>query len=241
MMKLPNFLQKLSPLGVATLGAIAATGMAIAPAQADDLMGELPWLNGTSDFVDSATDSFDMVGDTFEVNFSPTFGSLTGVAPVQAPTFDFVPPFTPVPDFYPINGNAGTGNITFENILLVAPAPGVTAEAEFKNNDLISFNFGNGVTAELAAGSTFLGELKNDDAVEFELITGEWEFTFDATTPTPGMAEAFSSTFLFGQAAGTETGTYEAEGIIGVPEPGSILGLLAVGGLGLGMKRKKQQ
>ena len=47
----------------------------------------------------------------------------------------------------------------------------------------------------------------------------------------------------FGQAVGSEGdgGGYQGEVVVGVtaPEPATILGLLAVGGLGLGLKRKK--
>ncbi len=252
------FSQKLAALGVAALGAIAATGIATAPAQAFTMTSVLEWDDGTSDFVEDATAVFNGGAntsnpngpinlDTFDVTFSPF--SLGETAAVFIADGDFAPHFPGLPDFFdivPSDSAVGTFGLKLDGVYNTnPPATGIDIAAEFELQNTLTFTFdtdgiagasADDVTATLAAGSLFLGELKDDDAVEFELELGEWEFTI------PGMsATAFSSTFEFGQVAQSSGGGYQAEGIVGVPEPGTILGLLAVGGLGLGMKRKKLQ
>jgi hypothetical protein len=244
-MKKFNFLS----LGMASLGSIAALGIATAPAQAL-VGGTLEWDNGTSDFIDGATASFGNVGDSFDVIFSPD-----DVAAVFIADGHFEPFFNP-PELVPLVPPGGVLG-TFENIQVLDPPfpPGVDAEAEYQlTNDLV-FTFdidgsgdvsGGDLVATLAAGSEFLGELLVDDAVEFEKTIGEWEFSIPEFIDDDGNvieAKTFfsnSSILEFGQTAGASGGGYIAEATKGVPEPGTIIGLFAVGGLGLGLKRKKQ-
>ena len=238
-------------LGSLAVGAITATFIASAPAGAVSLVGSLEWTNGTSSFLEQVdADTFNTLNATFDVTFSDlgTFAS-------DFSTGDFNPFFGTPPQavgdvFEPV------GPITFRNIELIDPPfpSGIEDEAVFRNDDVIVFRFDtatlpdgdDGVTGPVTAtlaNSTFLGELREDGAVELELADGEW--VFDAPNE-PGFDStmAFSSVFEFGQDAGSPRGTYDASGSTRdmgkVPEPASILGLLAVGSLGMALKCKKQ-
>ncbi len=243
------------------LGVLTGVGITAAPAQAAGFTqtSTLEWDNGTSNFRDDAATTFDPadVDDTFNVTFSPA--SITGEAAVFAASGDFAPYFN-LGSVYTVNGGLGateTFIIDKASIITVGSA----IEAEFTLDNDLQFIFepvdvpGASVTATLPQfqqngdPTKFLGELIQDGSVEFELEEGEWEFVIN----DPGLGAdpiiegtAASSVMEFGQDAfSTVGGNYGADGTVvvvanGVPEPASILGLLAVGGLGLGLKRKKQ-
>jgi len=223
--KLTKILSGVAVLGIAT--AIAA------PAQAFTVESTLEWDNGTDDF--NAEVDF-TGGNTFDVVFSPA--ALGGVSAVFIATGDFAPYFqVPPPTFIPLLPPP-TGSFTYVDETLT---PGIF---EYSLDSDLTFTFdttaqGNGspVTATLPAGSIFLGEVGPGNSVEFELESGQWEFTL----PNGHTGTAFSSVFEFGDLPTTGGGTYDAEGVVGVPEPASLLGLLAVGGLGLVSKLKKQK
>ena len=242
----PQFLTQIIP----AIAVIAGVGIAAAPAQAADFnapLSTLEWDDATTDFNPEATAVFDGGAgntETFDVTFSPE--SLGGVASVFIATGDFDPYFNP-PEFVPVSGATGTFGLVSGGVFNPdPPADGIATAAEFELQNALTFTFdttasGNGspVTATLPEGTEFLGELKDDGAVEFELELGEWEFTL----PNGVTGTAEDSVFEFGDLVGEAGGTYGAEGEVvhaGVPEPTTILGLLAVGGLSLGLKRKKQ-
>ncbi|MGB5769821.1 MAG: PEP-CTERM sorting domain-containing protein, partial [Crocosphaera sp.] len=148
---------------------------------------------------------------------------------------------------FPVTSATGTfGNFMAD----VPPIDGTQASGSFDLLNNLVFEFDSGivgdptdnVVATLRADAEFEGELLEDDAVEFELLLGEWEFFLPATDEFDEKTLFAESSILeFGQSAGSIGGGYVAEGTdIKVPEPASLLGLLAVGGLGLGLKRKKQ-
>lgn len=232
----PNLLQKLAIAGVST--AIAATTIAVAPAQAQIITGTLEWNNGTTNFNPITVDG---VFQDFDVTFSPGEGSepdLGGQASVFIATGVFAPYFTDLPAFFPINGGAGaTGSFEFVE---ETGGPGAQ-EAIYELDGSLEFDFGNGVTATLPDGAEFLAIVEEDEADELALLGGEgseWIFS----VPEVGTFTADDSVFEFGDLTGDAGGTYTAEGEISdVPEPASMLGILAVGGLGLATRRKKAQ
>lgn len=245
-----NLLQKLAPVGVAAFGAISVIGIAAAPAQAAGFTqtSTLEWDNGTSDFVDDVVEIFDEFGNvgaptSFDVTFSP--GSLGGQAAVFFATGDFGPFFTPppLPQFFDVSGADATFVINSTPIMV-----GVDLEAEFLLDGPLTFEFDArdaSVTATLPDETPFLAQLLPDGSVEFELEDGEWEFVIDPNADGEEniMGRARSSVIEFGQDALAPNGSYAAQGTAtrrAVPEPTTILSLLAVGGLGLGLKRKKQ-
>ncbi len=236
-----NFL----PLGLASLGSIAALGIATTPVQAQTSTFE--WDDGTSDFVDAATAVFTEEG-SFDVEFSP--GGQAAVFIADGIFADFFPGLTIPPDAALVNTVPTVGTFSFfEDIV---PPPGVDAEALFRLDNELTFEFDTDgdtvidLVGFLPEGSPFLGILNADGSVEFDLEGGasligadgiaEWTATLPDGTI---IAVADSSIFEFGQTAGSSGGAYIGE-LTTTPEPASILGLLAVGGLGLGLKRKKQ-
>jgi hypothetical protein len=233
-----NKLNSLVKLAIASAaGTITAIGITAVPAQAQALEGTFEWDNGTDSFIGEV--DLTTLGNTFDVQFSPD-----DIAAIFIASGDFANFYTPplLEDLVP-SGPTGT----FENVLVIADPlpPGVVAEAEYElSNDLV-FTFdtddsgdasAGDLVATLEAGALFLGEEILDGSVEFELVIGEFLLDapgFDTTT-------ADASAFEFEQTPGSPGGGFVAQTTIAVPEPGTILGLLAVGGLGLGLKRKKQ-
>ena len=262
--------KNLAFLGTLGLGVIAATGIATAPAQAADFeapLSTLEWDDGTDDFNPEVVIPPNNTGsNVFDVVFSPP--NLGGVASVFIATGDFNtffedPPAVELPQFFPIDSGSGTqGQFSF--VSFDAPAgsslpdlPEGGNAAYYKLDNNLEFEFdtnsvvGNGgpVTATLPQDSIFEVVKEPDGAVSAlleggALGLGEWEFTLPATATSPAKtATATDSVFEFGDLVGTDGGTYDAEGEVvheRVPEPASILGLLAVGGLGMAMKSKKQ-
>ena len=226
MLTTPNKLTKILS-GVAVLG--IATAIA-APAQAFTVESTLEWDNGTSDFRNQV--SFTTPGNTFSVDFSPA--SLGGQAAIFIATGDFAPIVGSTPVLVPVTQPA-TGN--FQLIGETGIGTGIF-EYTLLNNLVFDFNgAAEGIVATLPAGASFLGEIGPGNSVEFELEEPtEWVFQIPGHTET-----AFSSVFEFGDLPTAGGGTYDAEGVVGVPEPASLLGLLAVGGLGLVSKLKKQK
>ncbi len=258
-MKKPYLLQKLAPVGVATFSALSVFGIQAVPAHAVGFtapLSTLEWDNGTSSFVEEAAPLFiDNLGDSlnnpapvggdFSVTFSPQ--SLGGVAAVFIATGNFDDFFEP-PELVDIIESLQSAT-TFEIVSEAVDINGVLqAEFELTNDLIFPFDvsgppadfFDDDVFARLLIGDrpTFLGQLLPNGTVEFELEKGDWVF---GIPPDPSVGtRATSSEFIFGQAALAPGGGYQAEGVVTTPEPATILGLLAVGGLGFGLKRKKQ-
>jgi hypothetical protein len=231
-----NQLTKNIVSGAAAIAVLAGVGIAAAPAQSSTLTGELEWDDSTSNFFEDVNPDED---DTFSVTFSPE--ELGGLASVFIATGEFAPPFptTPLapPDFYE----------------LIPPPTGTFKFVRSQNssfiyklqNDLV-FNFDanqNGVFAltedvqvTFKAGEQFLGSFDNG-SVGFEELDVDASVIIAGRTPL-----VLTEELTFGDSVGGTGGEYGAivETTTTVPEPASILGLLAVGGLGLSLKRKKQ-
>ncbi|MGD1698527.1 PEP-CTERM sorting domain-containing protein [Dapis sp. BLCC M229] len=223
------FSQKFAPLGVAALSAIAATSIATAPVQAATVSNgdTAGWGNGTDDFyagVGNDNFSVDLNNGAFLL-----FPSGTGIFE----DFDF-PEILP-PAQFPITMNftkiGGTG--------------AVTDPFKYTLDNNVIFNLGISgdavapITYTQIAGSQF-------DFIKDAVITeGELDLNSNQNGfyTIDGVNYQANETFQLSDLATIGPGgEYDVEAeISSVPEPGTILGLLAVGGLGLGMKRKKQQ
>ncbi len=229
-----NFLPKLAFTSLAS--AIAVFGITNTPVQALE-GGTLEWDDGTDSFIGEV--DFDTLGSTFDVLFSPNELAAVFIADGHfEPFFPGVPPGA----LFPLAPALGE----FVNTDPDLEIPETENSAEFGLTSDLVFEFDNGVVATLPQlGTVIDGELLEDGAVEFELIDGEWEFDLPDNPDTPEFDPKSivvqSSVLEFGQTAASPGGGYIAEATkVTTPEPGTILGLLAVGGLGLGLKRKKQ-
>ena len=234
-----NLLRSLALAGVA---GITATTIGTAPAQAM-LIAALEWDDGTSNFyddivVDGGLDTDDTLA--FTVTFSPDLVAASfNSEGLLNDYFD-----TPPGELFDLNPPAPVSGFRWFDD---GPLPNSEL---YKNNDELVWDFdtgpviaGTSVEVTLPADSEFACILEVDDAVSCNLLIGEFEY---ATTggPSAGFTgTATSSEFDFGQVPGTQAGGYEAEFVEGrgVPEPASMLGILAVGALGFVTKRKQEQ
>lgn len=193
---------------------------------------------------------------TFNVSFSPD-----SIALISGVDGEFLPDFvTPAPPPYAINTLTpaeGTFNfLEFEEVVGNEPYN----EFEYELDGNLVFDYGNGTTVTIADGAIFLGEidvaadLTTPEGVEFELLAGDFIVNTDGDTYTVGegtscaplthcrvIGEVFEFAEAFNSTVG---GVYDGEVVVEqrtkTPEPGTILGLLAISGLGLELKRKKQ-
>ena len=247
--------KNLAYLGSLTLGMIAATGIATTSVQAA-ILGEFEYDDGTSNFFEDVNPG---EGDTFTVTFSP--GGL-------AESFDISGIFT-VPEGGPLPPADPANPVTLDVVngsILPEPFPTATFQwvqtfengsfeyelvnplvFDFTNQDdpINADGFENTATVAYGAGERFLGVFDNG-GVSFEEATTEGAVVLP---PLPGNTEArtFSGSRVreelsFNDLEGGNFGSYSGEVQIleAVPEPTTILGLLAFGGLGLGLKRKKE-
>ncbi|MDJ0746985.1 MAG: PEP-CTERM sorting domain-containing protein [Xenococcaceae cyanobacterium MO_167.B27] len=246
--------------GGTAIAVIAGIGIIATPARA----GQLGWSDGTSDFFDDVNP---VAGDIFSVTFSPD--SLGGLAAVFSASDEFAP-FFDTPELIaltpPPTGNFEfvTGLDPVDGIFQEFQYE-LTNDLVFNfDTDGNENASGNEVLLTIGAGSTFQGEFNenppggsNPLGVEFEsleiasVIVTTGDQTFSLGNPNFPVDEL---TFQFGDIPSQSGGEYN--GLVSVttrdfpqpnpqepttvPEPASILGLLAVGGLGVAMKRKKQ-
>ncbi|GCA79691.1 PEP-CTERM sorting domain-containing protein [Microcystis aeruginosa] len=215
--------------GVAVFGIASAIA---APAQAIGITGTLGWSNGTSDFFSDVNPG---AGDTFSVTFSPDNITLISTA-----TGVFNPEFDPASPPY-IATTTATGNFIYNSANQTGLAAG-----EFRyelTGGPLAFVFpdpngGSGASVTWATGTTFRGFFDTPNSVEFEV---------EGPLPTiTGIAEipphfVVDDVLQFGDGVGPDGGVYDAQVEVSVPEPGTILGILAVGGLGLVSRLKKQK
>ncbi|MDJ0519605.1 MAG: PEP-CTERM sorting domain-containing protein [Trichodesmium sp. MO_231.B1] len=229
------FSQKFAPLGVAALSAIAATSIATAPAQA---VGTLGFSNGASDFFQDVNPGQD---DTFTVIFSPDdskdpFDDNLGSTAVSTANGHFSPPFTPAPPLGLVDLVPVTANFSWVSGTSTNPGDIFTYELV----DAITFNFPNeDVTVTWEAGTIFEGTFNNNNGVGFVEVSENNPPTVTGILSTTVISDEIS----FQDILATGGAEYEVSVATGekIPEPTAVLGLLAVGGLGLGMKRKKLQ
>ena len=234
-----NLLQKLVPVGVVAFSAISVIGITTVPAQASTL----GWSNGTSDFFSDVNPG---EGDTFTVIFSPDVTADPpddgiGAASVDNADGAFLQAFQPAPPIYLQDLTPAVGNFVYSPDQSLAGVNEFIYELE---DDLV-FEFLNEdedviAVATVEEGTQFVGFFDTDDSVEFALapeqgqaITVEGIDFGDETFLDDGLE--------FEDGSLPAGGEYLAEvEYSSVPEPTTFFGLLTVGGLGLGLKRKKQ-
>lgn len=226
------------------LGVAAGIGIATAPAQAQ-MLGALDWSDGTSNFFDDVNPG---MGDDFSVTFvSPSFPE--DLTTVNGASGLFSPFFGPFPDTVDLT-------TTPIGIFDYVSNPTATTFLYALRNDLV-FNFDSDddgatdVSVTYGAGSTFLGDFDSDngtilgvgfeeDSVDGEIVDINGKtFELGADNNITGVELVFNDI-----PETTVGGGYAAQVSVemphnDIPEPATILGLLAVGGLGLGLKRKK--
>ena len=123
----------------------------------------------------------------------------------------------------------GTGELTY-TISVTDPNLGLIATGV--DSDVFGILDG-GTTSVEKSGTGFTAitsENGSNVGTGISPIQMSIDITDEISTVDPGAINEFSNEFLQGPKPDPEP----------VPEPGTILGLLAVGGLGLGLKRKKQ-
>jgi len=213
--KLTKILSSVAVLGIAT--AIAA------PAQASTL----GWSNGTSDFFSQVVPAD---GDTFQTIFSPDSISLVSTA-----TGVFNPEFALAPPPYIQNLTPAVGNFTY-----VSGTGGTGGSGQYALSSPLTFAFTNGATVTWAPGTLFDYLFDTATSVEFEVADSQPSPTITGIAEIPPYG-VIDDVIQFGDSSSVDGGVYDAEVDVAVPEPGTILGLLAVGGLGLVSKLKKQK
>ncbi|NEO56037.1 MAG: PEP-CTERM sorting domain-containing protein [Okeania sp. SIO3B5] len=250
-MNLPNFLQKLAPVGVAAIGAIAITGIATAPVQA--IKGEistLEWEDGTTNFNQEMKDVFDAEGGSFDVTFSPL--DLGGAVASFIATNHFEPFFDTPGLFDIIPGDSAVGTFELVSPVNLEPVAGVDRAGMFELTNDLKFTFdndnsgnvnANDVMATMKAGSLFLGQELDTGAVKVTLSEGDWWFYIPELGNKPAKTlKSHDSVFFFGDTIGNDGGNFTAQGeVVKAPEPTSMLGILAFGGLGLAISKRKQE
>ena len=238
-------------LGGLALGTIAATGIATTPARAA-VIGEVEWDNGTSNFFEDVFEGGDTsVFTDFQVTFSPgDLAASFNTNGVFDPPLQFADPGAPqdldvpaVIGFFELApGETGLGNtadyVLAQDLIFELSDPDTNGSVfitftadddEFlaaKDIDVVTNNVV-GVDLEEVTSRAFV-DIDQDGDGNIDLSFG------------PGQAEEI---LTFGVLDGASFGEYGAEVIVQevvVPEPATILGLLAVGGLGFGLKPKKQ-
>ncbi|GGA37953.1 PEP-CTERM sorting domain-containing protein [Okeania sp. KiyG1] len=248
-MNLPNLLQKLAPVGVAAIGAIAITGISTAPVQAGGI-STLEWDNGASNFNQEMKDVLGAGMGSFDVTFSPL--ELGGSAASFIATNHFAPFFDTPGLFDIIPGDSVVGTFELDSMVTINPSPGVALAGMFELTNDLKFTFDNDgsgdvsegdVMATMKAGAMFLGEELDSGAVEVVLTEGDWWFDIPESEDKPALTiKSIDSVLVFGDLEGPDGGTYAAQGeIVKAPEPASMLGILAFGGLGLSMVKRKQE
>jgi hypothetical protein len=251
-MQLSSLFSKLAPMGVAALGAIAVSGIATAPAQASviNIGSDLSWDDG---FVESwlADVNPDLTGpldnpDTFSATYDDT-------ATIEGVSGDFVN-WLNVGDVVTF-GPHGQLTSNFLQVEGLPDTPPAIAVYEVVGENVI-FDFTDELEGEILpkidepietikyvipTGTQYLlSSFSQGQAAEFDLCVETcigapfWEIngTKISATNTGDFQELLGASPTYG------ISTVTGEKV--VPEPASLLGLLTIGGLGLGLKRKKQ-
>jgi len=212
------------------IGGVATALVTATPAQAQaqNLVGNLSWSNGTSDFFSDV----DFVNHPdFTVNFSPNPDNVTLI---NSASGVFVPPFTAVPPAAPYTENLTTQAVgTFKYFETLSENRHV-----YKSTNPISFNFTNGVNVTWGEGTQVVGQYDDPaSSVQFQLLG-------PSTTPTitnngVPLLGAATDVLEFGDSVDPAPGSYNGVVDATIPEPTTILGSLVALGMGAKLKRKK--
>ncbi|WP_414755944.1 PEP-CTERM sorting domain-containing protein [Anabaena sp. CCY 9910] len=230
-----NKLSKTFACASVTLGVAIGASMTASPAQA----GTLGWDDGTSNFFEQVSFSPE---DTFSVTFSPT--SLGGVAAIFQANGEFAPPFPTIPPNPPVFRSILPPDSAVGNFLYAG-----TSGAEFiykLTNDLVFqfdadgdsvFNPLQDVSVKYAKDSEFLGTFAGGGvAFELDLEAPASVITIQGINYDPSQLQ-----LGFQDLPGGRGGQYSGVAQVSTPEPGSILGFIALAGLGLVSKVRKEK
>ena len=230
--KLTKILSGVAVLGIAT--AVAA------PAQA----GTLAWEGKTSSFLNDVNP---VAGDTFSVTFSPSTDnpSPDDITFITTATGVFNPEFKPTPPKYKTTTTA-TGNFKYS-----ADQAGLaTGQFRYELTNPLTFVFpvtseGSGASVTWATGTTFRGIFETKNYVKFD-VEGPLPTVTGISPADPILFDRLHFYDRFnGNGNGFGNSRYDAlirtTTTPDVPEPGTILGILTVGGLGLVSRFNKQK
>ena len=230
-----NLLQRLAPLGVAVFGAIAATGVAIAPVQAAVIGAAGFDAEGILD-EDGNTTTLEDIFNFADEEYS---GIFSGLAPANTPESpqDNGPIFNP-----------NTYRIVEVKDLVLTTVNGTDYTNGFIDDWKVYENDnGDQITFDLNPGFNWIRSTIGNEIIYSNVGGYNGNYTADdgsindlLITQDPNGFGAFqfsdSGTLEFAEIEATQ----DAQAVNGVPEPTTILGLLTFGVLGLGLKGKKQ-
>ncbi len=248
-----NLLSKLAIAGVA--GVTTAVNLVTAPAQAIEITpgSSLSWSDGTTIFYGQVNDD---PGNTIVFDHNNT-GAVT-----NNPLGDFAEWFPSAPFFVDFNFSGNASQLT-ATLVEGDPLPGTPngdTVAYFYQEDVV-FDFSDALLDVEGAPSQLLYVIPGspgtsvpgldvtqvirdsftDTGVQFSLCLDTCDM--QAYWLADGMRTDSTNTHDFTDELGSSGGVYGIISItkgVSVPEPGTIVGLLAISGLGLGLKRKKQ-
>lgn len=255
-----NFLSKLAIAGIA--GTISTINITMTPAQASNLNigSDLTWSGGWSP---ALIPQIDPIDDDEIIQFT-----LNGSATIEQTSGDFAV-WLPLgigqtePVEFDFTGNVSQLEVTWQQVTGEDILPGTPAAlAVYQLQEDVVFDFTDEFVGEI------LPKFLPDEEIEVteikyvipagvqylldEFIPGEFaDLSICGTTcarvpfwMVNGKNDPAFSNHGFSEiiAAGQRNASYDSETIVvaKAPEPGTILGLLAISGLGLGLKRKKQ-
>jgi hypothetical protein len=233
-----NLLQKLAPTGIAALSVITATAgsMLLAPsAQAQAVScfsGLATELQGASvQCLDKLFDNFSIdpalpIVEELAVSIGQTAGG-TFFFNVNAQPLGVQGPFDRTIN-YDITINQGSD--VFDTVGFDTDIDQIVGDVEaFKEVGILDVFSSPDFTPDVAVGDTLTLVSINGDPAPDQSILGATKISISDTIQAGVNSTVFSATNVFTQ-----------EPPQNVPEPSAMLGLLALGGLGLGLKRKKQ-
>ncbi|ABA19666.1 conserved hypothetical protein [Trichormus variabilis ATCC 29413] len=230
-----NKLSKTFACASVTLGVAIGASMAASPAQA----GTLNWNDGTSNFFEQVSPA---IGDTFSVTFSPA--SLGGFASIFQANGEFASAFSAIPPNPPVFRSILPPDSAVGNFLYTG-----TSDAKFiykLTNDLVFqfdadndnvFNPLQDVSVKYAKDSKFLGTFAGGGvAFELDSKTAASVITIQGVNYDPSRLQ-----LGFQDLPGGQGGGYSGVAQVSTPESGSILGFIALAGLGLVSKVRKEK
>lgn len=211
---------------------LAVSGMASGCAAAISAPVNAASLSNGSIAFNTVTDNFlaevnPVAGDTVTINFAPPVDVSSATGPFAAPGF------FPSPNNYPIASNP------IAVLSYVGIDPLNASDFLYSLNSPLSFNFTNGISLNIGAGSTFAGSFNIQNGVRFEIRDGvgsNFGNTIAGDTTMPS-----GLNFTIGALNGSLTGgatVLATTSAVATPEPFTIIGTLIGGSAALRMRKK---
>lgn len=163
--------------------------------------------------------------DTVTIDFSPPVDVSSAAGPFAAPVF------FPSPNNYPIVSNPSA---------VLNYVSGDASGFVYSLNSPLAFNFTNGISLNIGAGSTFSGSFNVPGGVRFEItnhgVGSSFGNTIAGDTTIPSGLN-FTLTALNGAGTGGAT-VLATTSAVATPEPFTIIGTLIGGTAALRMRKK---